>query len=313
MPFQSQVFVQPAPAVEGDFASANPRFTTLAGPGGFVAGAAGATVGRFAWTIPAPVDPNSAPQLVNSFGAGPVAGFIHREQQALITAFLAESGMIIPTGFPLTLSSGGDFWAKNTGAAAALIGQKAYANVATGAVTFAATGAPTAGASSTGTIAAATFSVTGSIANNVLTVTAVGSGTVVNGATISGTGITTGTKIVSQISGTPGGVGSYYVTPAEQTVASTTVSGTYGLFTAVSGLTGLYTLGGVLSGTSVVAGTTITQFGTGTGGLGTYFVDPTGTTASTAITETTNVETKWIAMSSGLTNELIKISDHVLG
>ena len=37
-----------APAVAGDFASANPRAATVSPEGGFVAGAAGVTVGRFA-------------------------------------------------------------------------------------------------------------------------------------------------------------------------------------------------------------------------------------------------------------------------
>ena len=48
MPFQSVVNVQPAPAIAGDFASANPRWNVLAGPGVLVCGAAGVTVGRFA-------------------------------------------------------------------------------------------------------------------------------------------------------------------------------------------------------------------------------------------------------------------------
>src|SRR5258706_14001213 len=42
MPFPNQVNVQPAPAVAGDFASTNPRSAYPAGPGGPVAGAAGA-------------------------------------------------------------------------------------------------------------------------------------------------------------------------------------------------------------------------------------------------------------------------------
>lgn len=312
--FQQQVNVQPAPAVEGDFATANPRFVYLAGPGGFVAGAAGVTIGRFVWALPYPTDPNGGPQIANSFGAGPVAGFIHREQQGTITTFLAESGMLVLPGTMLTIMSGGDFWVKNTGAAEAIFGQKAYANLSTGAVTFAATASPTnEGTSSASTIAAATFSVTGSISGNILTVTAVGSGTIVAGATISGTGVVTGTKIASQLTGTAGGVGTYAVTIGEQTVASTTISGTYGLLTIGGTVTGTFDVGDVVTGSGVTAGTTITQLGTGTGQAGTYFVDPTQTVGSTAINAQGNVETKWFAMSSGLTNELVKITDHPLG
>ena len=38
MPFQQQVNIMPAPAVAGDFASANPRASVLNGPGDPVAG-----------------------------------------------------------------------------------------------------------------------------------------------------------------------------------------------------------------------------------------------------------------------------------
>ena len=47
--FPNQVGVQPAPAVEGDFASSNPRFSVLFGPGGAVAGPLGLVIGRFCW------------------------------------------------------------------------------------------------------------------------------------------------------------------------------------------------------------------------------------------------------------------------
>ncbi len=312
MSFPNQVNVAQAPAVEGDFASSNPRFSYDAGPGGLVAGPNGVTVGRFAWVSYSGIDADNAPTIANNNGVGPVAGFVHREQQGLITTFLAEASMLIPAGLGVNLSTGGDFWVKNTGAGEALPGQFAYANYATGAVTFAAAAAaPT--ASATGSIAASTFSVTGSIAGNVLTVTAVGSGTVVPGATISGTGVTTATQIVSQLSGTPGGIGTYAVSIPEQTVASTTISGTYGTFTAASGLSGLFIVGGNLSGTNVVAGTQITAFGTGTGGLGTYIVNNNTVVSSTTITETLAAQTKWVAMSAGAQNELVKISDHPLG
>ena len=65
---------------------------------------------------------------------------------------------------------------------------------------------------------------TGSISGTTLTVTAVTSGFVGVGSTISGTGVTAGTTITGLISGT-GGVGTYTVS-ASQTVASTTITGT---------------------------------------------------------------------------------------
>lgn len=310
--FQTAVGYQPSPAVEGDFASFNPRATLDAGQFGLVAGASGVTVGRFAWLSTLGIDADNAASIVNSFGSGAVAGFVHREQQGLITTFLQDATLTVPQGFPVTVHTQGDFWVKNNGATQALVGQKAYADLQTGKVSFAATGSAST-ASATGSIAASAFSVTGSIAGNVLTVSGVTSGTVVPGATISGTGIAGGTQIVSQISGTTGGIGTYAVSIPEQSVASTTVSGTYGTFTAASALSGTFEVGGVLSGTGVAAGTTITAFGTATGGLGTYIVNNNTVVGSTTIAATTNVETKWIAASSGAAGELVKITSWPLG
>lgn len=305
--FQTQVYVQPAPAVAGDFASTNPYFTVDAGPGALVTGAAGVTVGRFAWWD------SATHSIVNNFGAGSVTGFVAREQQATITAFLGASSMVIPPGYPVTLMAGGDFWIKNDGSTEAQVGQKCYASLTTGQGSFAATGSPTQAASVTGSIAASTFSVTGSINDDMLTVSAVGSGTVVPGATISGTNIVTGTQIVAQLSGTTGGVGTYSLSVGEQTIASETVSGTYGTMTVTAVGSGALVLGGVLSGSGVTSGTVITAFGTGSGGTGTYIVSPTQTAGSTTITQTGNVETKWVAQTTGLPGELVKISSQALG
>ena len=313
MPFQTSVNTVPAPAVAGDFASVNPYYTVDAGPGGLVAGSLGVTVGNFAWAVQTQTDADNAPAYVNSFGVGPVTGFVGRQQQGLITTYLADSSMVIPTGFPLTLYSGGDFFVVNSGATRALLGQKAYANLSNGAVTFAATASPATASGSASSVAASTFSVTGSIANNVLTVSAVGSGTVYPGSTVSGTGVATGTQIVSQLTGTTGGIGTYAVSISEQTVASTTVSGTYGTLTVGGTVTGTFVNGGLISGTGTSAGTYITAFITGAGGAGTYVVNNNTVVASTAITATTNVETKWFAASSGVAGEPVKISSYVLG
>lgn len=61
-------------------------------------------------------------------------------------------------------------------------------------------------------------------AGTVMDVTAVASGTLLSGMTLTGTGITAGTRIVSQTSGTTGGVG-LYVVDTSQLTASTTVNG----------------------------------------------------------------------------------------
>lgn len=152
-------------------------------------------------------------------------------------------------------------------------------------ITSAINGSLTTLADVTGAIAPETFSVTASIAGNVMTVTNVASGTIVNGAAISGTGVTSGTTITGQLSGTPGGIGTYAVSKS-QVVASETISGTYGQLTVSAVNTGALAVGQTLAGTSVDAGTMITQLGTGTGGIGTYYVNLTQTVASEDITST---------------------------
>jgi hypothetical protein len=307
MSFPNQVQTYMAPAVAGDFASANPRFSVLAGAGKLVAGL-NLFVGRFAWA-----DPQTG--VTNSNGSGPVTGFLGRAWQGLITTFLAEQSMQVLPGIQTSLYSGGDFWVKNDGTLVTVQGMKAYAKYTDATVAFAATGSPPTAGSVTGSIAAAaTTSVTGSIADNVLTVSAVGSGTLVNGATLSGTGIQTGTKIVSQLSGTAGGIGTYQVSPGNQTVASTTITAAYGVLTVTAVGSGALAIGDVLSGSGVTAGTAITQFGTGLGGTGTYYVSASQTASSTTITAAGYVETKWIAMDDGrAVGELVRISDHPLG
>ncbi|MEO7687719.1 MAG: hypothetical protein ABIS51_00430 [Sphingomonas sp.] len=65
--------------------------------------------------------------------------------------------------------------------------------------------------------------VTASIASGVMTVSAVASGALVAGQILSGPGVTAGTTIIAQLSGTAGGNGTYSVTPA-RTVSSNSFS-----------------------------------------------------------------------------------------
>lgn len=68
-------------------------------------------------------------------------------------------------------------------------------------------------------------------------------------------------------------------------IGTGSISGTTLTITAVS--SGQLAVGSIISGTGVTAGTTITAFGTATGGTGTYTVGTSQTTASTTITSTT--------------------------
>lgn len=314
--FQAQVNQLPAPGLVGTPASLNPQYYYPAGPGGLVAGDdgprdGGVLVGRFAWLQQNYLNSDNQPIIVNNFGSGVPDGIIPNNLQGLITVFLKEASLLLPTGLPVGLKTAGDIWVVNGGSTYCQAKMKAYAAFGDGSISFAATGSPTTGAAgATSTVAATTFSVTGSISGNVLTVSAVGSGTVVAGATISGTGVASGTKVVAQLSGTAGGAGTYAVSIAEQAAASTTITGTYGLLTLGTVTGGTFAVNSVISGSGVTSGSVLTQLVSGTGGTGsTFVVDPSQTVGSTTISVAAiNAETGWYAQSSGGAGEIIKIS-----
>lgn len=132
--FQSSINRYLAPGVEGDFAGHGIRASMLAGEGAFVAGPEGVIVGRFAW-----IDGND----VYNKGTVPPVGFIHREQQALITAYMGEASMLIQPYTQVTIMTQGDFFAKT--ATATTIGQKVFASTADGSIATGAAGATVAG------------------------------------------------------------------------------------------------------------------------------------------------------------------------
>jgi hypothetical protein len=310
--FQQQVYNQPAAFVAGDRVSQNPLFSFDAGPAGLIAGSS-LFVGRFAW-VTAPFDPNGSPRIANSFGGGAPDGFLMRGQQALNTTYLSNAGNQVQQGYQTALQVAGDFAVVNDGATEAQNGHKAFAFVANGKVAFAPAGTIYGGSSSTAAaIAASTFSVTGSVADSVLTVTAVGAGTLVKGATIANAALPTnpGPKIVSQLTGTPGGIGTYQLNVGELTVAAgATITGTYGTLT-LGGVSAVpFAIGDVLTGSGVVAGTKVSQILTGTGGGAgdTVAVDNNTVVGSTTITASIAVETKFFARSTGLAGEVVKIS-----
>jgi hypothetical protein len=276
MPFPGQVNTVPGVGVAGDFCSANPRVSTVNGPGAFVADVAGVTVGAFAWTDPTNVK-------ARNFGGLTPVGFVGRAQQALITQFLADNTQVIPQGLGVTLFQDGEFWVLNSGTTASAIGNKAYANNNTGLVSFAATGTPPAGATSAAstialnTVATSTIalpSVTGSIApytgtggGGLLTVTAIGTGALGAGMQLAGTGVDPATVITKQLTGTAGSTGTYQVN-ISQTVASTTITAPlWGVLTLGASPAGYFLPGQTLTGTNVTTGTTIYALISGTNGF----------------------------------------------
>lgn len=314
MPFQSSVNTQPAIGVVGDFATTNPRATVLAGAGGLVAGPSGCVVGLFAWTN-FPDDADGAPAVANNFGGGAVAGFMGRAGlPALITAYLAEAGLTVPAGMPLTLYSAGDFFVKNNGSGQCQAGMFCWANNLNGQAVFSAsnTTAPVT-ASISASIASATASFTGSVTDDVLTVSSVQSG-VLNVGALMGTagGVTAGSQIVALGSGT-GGTGTYILNIPEQTaVGGSGMFANYGVLSIGTLTSGTIGIGTALSGGSgLVAGTQI--FSNGTLG-GTFNVQNNAAVAlGTTLNGTNAVLTKWVARSSGLAGETVKISSWLQG
>lgn len=141
MPFQKKVNINQAPAVEGDFASINPRAAVLAGEGGLVAGEDGVTIARFAW-----VDEDGI--SVSNAGAGTPDGFASRAaNRAYIQMILDKSTMVVNRGLPIILHNEGDFFGRF--AAGATKGQKVFASNTDGSVSAAEAGATVAGCTET--------------------------------------------------------------------------------------------------------------------------------------------------------------------
>lgn len=304
MPFQTRVNLNNPIAVEGDFASANPRASVLAGAEGLVAGPGGVTSGRFGWVVSS-ATPDTNGSFVTTSGQGNRApdGFLRREPgQALITTYLAETSNNIPEGFMLTLFNQGDFFVQVRGQAA-VPGAQVFANFEDGTAVI---GAAPAGAAATGAVGAS-FTATGATTN--LTVTAV-TGLISVGDTLAGTGVPAGTTILSQTSGTTGGAGVYVTSgPTTATAAALTSFGNVLNVTAVS--SGVIEVGDAITGTNIPAGSSIeSQVSGAIGGVGVYTLNQSATAvvASTALTLPGGILTKWVCASVAAIGELCKIT-----
>ncbi len=296
--FQTRVNLYNPFGVEGDFASANPRATALTpDTGALIAGPNGVTIGQFAWV-------EADGRTVNNFATGAVkpTGFVHRDQQGLLTQYLQAAGTLIPPGFPVTLMVEGDFLDLIAGGSAAVFGSACYASYADGSLYI---GSAPSGATATGSIGA-TFTATGT--GTSLVVTAV-TGLISVGDTISGTGVPVGTTILAQVSGTTGGAGTYTTSAATTASAATVTS--FGIVLDVTAVTGTLAPGDAVTGTGIPAGATIaSQVSGAIGGIGVYTLDipATAYAASTALTVTGGILTSWVAKTSANVGELVQIS-----
>ncbi len=199
MAFQTAVRRYIAPGVKGGWASANPHASLLQSNNGdlgetaspiaiWMVGAEGVIVGQFAFADTVTGEVTSVSPggvLMTDTTAGTVrVGFVQRDQFALITPYMAGSGVTLFEGQPVTLLAEGYVWAEFAGGAA--IGQFVFASYADGSAI--------AGATSTPPTAAAT-TVTNTSGQPTLTVTA---GPIpAPGSPITGTGVPANTRVIS--------------------------------------------------------------------------------------------------------------------
>ena len=137
-------------------------------------------------------------------------------------------------GFPVTVT-GLNFTGQNTGA---LIATTLAAGINS------AVAADTLGTITTGSVAAnSACTFTATIAAGVMTVSAVATNCILNNTKITGTGYSG--QIVSQISGTAGGVGTYSVfyVPGQAFIGPETITQSYGTFTATTVASGTLSVG----------------------------------------------------------------------
>lgn len=175
--FQTTVVRMPAPGVPGDFAGANIRANVIGGPGQYVATPAGVLIGAGAYADPA------TGQASNYYRQNAFQGFVHREGQSIITAYLGIASQTIPGGDAVTVMNFGEFWGLFSAGVTA--GQYVYADPVSGALS---------GGSSGASVTASNTSVTTS-GGNTLTLVGTTTGTVAIGQIVVAAGLPNGTYI----------------------------------------------------------------------------------------------------------------------
>ena len=296
--FQTRVNLSNPFGVEGDFASANPRASVLTPDGGsLIAGPNGVTIGQFAWI-------GSDGRTVTNQGQYPALpdGFVHRDQQGLLTEYLQAAGTLIPPGFPVTLMRQGDFLDKNAGPGSISKYSTLYASYLDGSLQTAAgtAGSVTATLGSTNTASlGATFTGAASVASNQLVVTAV-TGLISIGDTVSGSGIADAPTILAQTAGTTGGAGTYTLSSAETCTGGTVTC--FGNVVKVTAVSQYISVGDSITHASYPASAIIASQVSGTtGSTGVYTMSARGTAyvASTAAVLTFGLTVTVTAVGSG--------------
>lgn len=236
--FQRVINREPAYGVAGDFASNNPR-SSIVPPvnSGFVAAPAQSiNLGYFAWGAGTGLVYSS----LGGAGANPSLGLVGRpanEPADVITAYLADSSMLVNDGQSLTLFNSGDYWVTLPGAT---VGATVYADATTGAPTLTDnsganpdTGFKCASAAPVNAVTNAATTI--AVGTGIMTVAVVASGVITEGQFVTGTGVPFGVKILSQLSGGAGGAGTYQTDNYNRAaVAATTITMTAGTVAKIS-------------------------------------------------------------------------------
>jgi Protein of unknown function (DUF3383) len=116
-------------------------------------------------------------------------------------------------------------------------------------------------------------SFTGTINALYLEVTSAPAGSIHLGSIISGPGVPAGTEIVTQLNGTPGGVGLYNLWVSGGVVSSETMTESYGVLTVGSVASGSVAPGEQLSGSGIASNTAILSNLSGSGAGSTWIVN----------------------------------------
>lgn len=197
MSLQQQVYAGMAVGVPGQIATNNP-ISALS-----YRAEAAVTVARFVFA-----GTDSSIQVKNS-GTGNTIGFALRDEQGVISTFLAETSSVKQIGQPVEVGMRGEFFA--AGLNASTTGQKVFAKYTDGSLYFGTANATISGDNGLGFIGTAHQSTT------TLTVDTVTSGSLAVGQKVS---ITGGSDVYITALGTgTGGTGTYTVS-ASQTVGS---------------------------------------------------------------------------------------------
>ena len=100
---------------------------------------------------------------------------------------------------------------------------------------------------------------TATITGGTMTVTGVSAATIAIGQAVTGTGVAASTQVVAQISGTPGGTGTYTVTPTQNMSSSPIIMQPFPLVVSYDSVSGAFVINSGITGTPSTA-----AFGTGT-------------------------------------------------